>query len=56
MNEEPLYIMFFSKELGFEIPVYNFGTKFRTQIIHEILELDLPNGNKHILLNELINR
>lgn len=53
-EEFPLLTKYFDKSLGKERAIYNFENKKPNEIIFEILALPLPNGNKHLLLLEMV--
>ena len=44
----------YSKSLGEYILIYNFDNKSDVQVLHEVLNLPLPNGNKHAILMDYI--
>ena len=54
--EKKLLKKIYSKEKGEEILVYNFDNKGKVQVLHEVLNLPVPNGNKHAILMEYLNK
>jgi len=55
-EEYPLLKKYFDKNINEERAIYNFENKNKSTMIYEILNLPLPNGNKQILLLEMIER